>query len=102
LNSGLKSIVQGLPRSLLNDMLNVSKGRDHKEEITGEARIWLISIACMKPKDLGYAAEVWTTSSLTKHVKAHARKDGYERLSIITESGVYKILNKSNINAVLL
>jgi len=39
------------------DLLNVSGGRGRKEEITGEARTWLISIACMKSKDLGYAAE---------------------------------------------
>lgn len=81
----------------LEYLLNVSKGRGRKEEITGGARTWLISIACMKPKDLGYAAEVWTTSSLTKHIRAHAREAGYERLSTITESGVYKILDKSNI-----
>lgn len=84
-------------RDSLEDLLNVSGGRGRKEEITGEARTWLISIACMKPKDLGYAAEVWTTSSLTKHIRAHAREAGYERLSTITESGVYKILDKSNI-----
>ena len=70
----------------LEDLLNVSEGRGRKEEITGEARTWLISIACMKPKDLGYAAEVWTTSSLTKHIRTHAR-----------EAGVYKILGKSTI-----
>lgn len=81
----------------LEELLNVSKGRGRKEEITGEARTWLISIACMKPKDLGYAAEVWTTSSLTRHIRTHAREAGYERLSTITESGVYKILDKSNI-----
>lgn len=81
----------------LEELLNVSKGRGRKEEITGEARTWLISIACMKPKDLGYAAEVWTTSSLTRHIRIHAREAGYERLSTITESGVYKILDKSNI-----
>lgn len=34
----------------LEELLNVSKGRGRKEEITGEARTWLISIACMKPK----------------------------------------------------
>ena len=84
-------------RDSLEDLLNVSEGRGRKEEITGEARTWLISIACMKPKDLGYAAEVWTTSSLTKHIRTHAREAGYERLSTITESGVYKILGKSNI-----
>lgn len=78
-------------------MLSVSEGRGRKEQISGEARTWLISIACMKPRDLGYAAEVWTTSSLTKYIRTHAREDGYERLCTITESGVYKILNKSNI-----
>lgn len=85
------------PKDSLEDLLSVSKGRGRKEQITGEARTWLISIACMKPKDLGYAAEVWTTSSLTKHIRTHAREAGYERLCTITESGVYKILDKSNI-----
>lgn len=85
------------PKDSLEDLLSVGKGRGRKEQITGEARTWLISIACMKPKDLGYAAEVWTTSSLTKHIRTHAREAGYERLCTITESGVYKILAKSNI-----
>ena len=85
------------PEDSLEDLLGVSEGRGRKEQITGEARTWLISIACMKPKDLGYAAEVWTTSSLTKHIRTHAREAGYERLCTITESGVYKILAKSNI-----
>ena len=85
------------PKDSLEDLLSVSEGRGRKEQITGEARTWLISIACMKPKDLGYAAEVWTTSSLTKHIRTHAREAGYERLCTITESGVYKILDKSNI-----
>lgn len=81
----------------IEDLLSVSEGRGRKEEITGEARTWLISVACMKPKDLGYAAETWTTSSLTKHIRTHAKEVGHERLSTITESGVYKILDKSNI-----
>ncbi len=84
------------PKDSLEDLLKVSEGRGRKEQISGEARTWLISIACMKPKDLGYAAEVWTTSSLTKHIRTHALEAGYERLCTITESGVYKILNKSN------
>ncbi|MDZ7290696.1 MAG: IS630 family transposase, partial [candidate division KSB1 bacterium] len=29
--------------------------------ITPEAKAWVVSIACQKPKDLGYAAELWTT-----------------------------------------
>lgn len=79
------------------DVLSVSEGRGRKEEITGEAKTWLISIACMKPKDLGYAAETWTTSSLTKHINKVAKDAGFNRLSTITESGVYRILDKANI-----
>ena len=85
------------PKDSLKDLLSVSEGRGRKEQITGEARTWLISNACMKPKDLGYATEVWTTSSLTKHIRTYARESGYERLCTITESGVYNILDRSNI-----
>lgn len=85
------------PEDTLENLLSVSEGRGRKEQITGEARTWLIGIACMKPKELGYAAETWTTRSLTKYIRNHAKEAGYERLSTITESGVYKILDKSNI-----
>lgn len=81
----------------LMTLLNVSEGRGRKEEITGEAKTWLISIACMKPKDLGYSAETWTTGTLTKHINRAARDAGFERLSTITESSVSRILDKANI-----
>lgn len=81
----------------IDDILSVSEGRGHKEEITGEAKTWLIGIACTKPKDLGYAAETWTTSSLTKYIRLHAAEAGYNRLTSVSESGVYRILDKSNI-----
>ena len=81
----------------LMTLLNVSEGRGRKEEITGEAKTWLISIACMKPQDLGYSAVTWTTSTLTKHINRAARDAGFERLSTITESSVSRILDKANI-----
>ena len=81
----------------LMSLLSVSEGRGRKEEITGEAKTWLISIACMKPKDLGYAAEIWTTSALTKHINKVAKDAGYERLSTITEASVFRILDKANV-----
>ena len=37
----------------LDTLLSVAKGRGCKDEITGEARTWLISVACTKPKELG-------------------------------------------------
>lgn len=81
----------------IGDLLNVEKGRGRKEEITGEAKTWLISVACTQPKDLGYSAETWTTKSLTQHINKTAAAEGFERLSTITESGVYRILEKSRI-----
>ena len=38
-------------------------------EITDDAKSWIISIACQKPCDLGYAAELWTLAALHKHIK---------------------------------
>ena len=32
--------------------------RPHEPEITGEAKAWVVSIACTKPKDHGLAAEL--------------------------------------------
>lgn len=81
----------------LDTLLSVAKGRGCKDEITGEARTWLISVACTKPKELGYAAEVWTTKALTEHIRKEAAKAGFDRLATISESGVYQILNKSHI-----
>lgn len=37
-------------------------------EITGEARAWIISIACMKPRDVGYPHELWTHKLLAEHM----------------------------------
>ena len=83
--------------SSIRDLLNVDKGRGRKEEITGEAKTWLISIACTQPKDYGYAAETWTTKALTQHINKTAAEAGYNRLATITESGVYRILDKCGI-----
>ena len=83
--------------SSIEDLLNVDKGRGRKEEITGEAKTWLLSVACTQPKDFGYASETWTTKSLTQHINKTAEEQGFDRLATITESGVYRILNKSKI-----
>lgn len=40
---------------------------------------------------------MWTTKALTKHINCKAAEAGFERLTSITESGVYKILDKAGI-----
>ena len=66
-------------------------------EITDDARAWVISIACQKPCDLGYAAELWTLAALHKHIQEHAQEAGYPRLKTITKPWLQKYLKKMDI-----
>lgn len=60
--------------------------------ITQDARAWVIALACTKPKEFGYAAEIWTYSALAKHVRQHCRPAGYAMLARIAKGTVCKIL----------
>ncbi len=43
--------------------------RPKEPSITEEAKAWVVHLACAKPKDLGYAPEVWTRSALARQVR---------------------------------
>src|SRR5487761_1742337 len=51
--------------------------------ITAEAKAWLVSLACDKAKEHGYAHELWTTRLLARH----ARERGAARLPRPSGSG---------------
>src|ERR1700684_3525582 len=44
--------------------------------IGDDAKAWVVHVACSKPKDLGYAAEVWSRSALARHVRVRATEAG--------------------------
>ena len=60
--------------------------------ITEEARAWVIHLACSKPKELGYAAELWTRSLLAQHVRREAIQAGHPSLSRAAKATVQRIL----------
>jgi len=66
-------------------------------EITDDAKAWIISIACQKPCELGYAAELWTLSALHKHIQIYAEQAGYPRLKTVTRPWLQKYLKKMDI-----
>lgn len=66
-------------------------------QIPQEARAWLVSLACQKAKDLGYAQELWTMSLLAQHVRNHCREAGYDSLKKVSKGTVAKILKKNRI-----
>ena len=72
-------------------------GRGRNAEITDDEKAWIISIACQKPVDLGYSAEVWTRALLTKHINKFAEGAGHIRLSTVSQSKVRTILEEADI-----
>lgn len=66
-------------------------------EITDDAKAWIISVACQRPTELGYAQELWTLTSLHKHIQTHAENAGYPRLSTVTKPYIQKFLKEQNI-----
>ena len=65
--------------------------------ITPEATVWLLSLACQAPKDLGYSYERWTTDLLAQQAREHCMGAGHPSLSKLAQGTVVKILNKYEI-----
>ena len=89
----LKKFKEGGVENALSD----APGRGRNPEITDDEKAWIINIACQKPVDLGYSAEVWTRALLTKHIHQFAEEAGHIRLSTISQSKVRTILEEAEI-----
>ena len=80
LRVGARAALNDLPRS----------GRP--PVIPSEAKTWVVSLACQKPKELGYAEELWTTRLLAKHAQRHCEAAGHPSLLKLGRGTVSKIL----------
>ena len=72
-------------------------GRGRKPRISDAARAWLLDLACRKPRDLGYAEELWTTRLLAEHCRRHGEQAGHPDLKWIGRGTVSKLLAKAEI-----
>ena len=77
---GLEAALGELPRS--------GKPR----QVSDDAIAWIQNLACQKPKDLGYAQELWTYQLLTAHVRREAPAAGHGELSRLSRSKLHKVL----------
>ena len=68
--------------------------RPREPVITEEAKAWVINLACKKPTDFGYAAEMWTRSALADHVKKYAPEAGYGCLKKAAKATIQRILDE--------
>ncbi|MFC1849464.1 IS630 family transposase [candidate division CSSED10-310 bacterium] len=85
LKGGIELALSELPRS----------GRPPR--IKHEDKLWVIHIACSKPKEFGYAQELWTYSLLAKYIRTHAQSSGHPPLVRATKSMIHSILNELEI-----
>ena len=81
------------PLASLDDIQRSGRSRT----IDDAAKNWVISLACQRPTELGYAAETWTYSNLVKHIRNHAERMGYHSLGKVSRSKVHGILTEGDI-----
>jgi transposase len=63
--------------------------------VSDDAMAWVQHCACQKPKELGYAQELWTYRLLTAHVRRHCRDSAYPELQQVSRSKLHKILTQA-------
>jgi transposase len=81
------------PRQALNDLPRGGR----PSLITDDAKSWVLSVACKRPTDYGFASETWTYSALADYIKYNCEKEGYPSLKNTGKSLLNKILSRSNI-----
>lgn len=77
--------------------MNDSSRSGKPNAISDDEKTWITSIACVKPKEIGYAEELWTYRALQKHIRTHCNEEGYPGLSNISHSTVRAILEDNEI-----
>ncbi len=73
--------------------------RPYAPEITEDAKAWVVSVACIKPKELDLAAELWSISALARYVAEHAVQAGFPRLAGAGKSTVWRILDENQLKS---
>lgn len=89
------SVVKWIDKALRMGVMAGMKDTPHKPReavITDDAKAWVVHVACSKPKDLGYAAELWTRSTLAGHVRREAVAAGFPALVLAGKATVQRIL----------
>ena len=96
LNMTRKSVLKWIDKALQIGADVGIEDTPHKPReavITDDAKAWVVHLACSKPKEFGYAAELWTRSALAQHVRQHAVQAGYPALANAAKATVQRILD---------
>jgi len=81
------------PQTALHDLPH---GRE-EHTILPEDKVWVVHLACTQPKELGYAAELWTRRTLAEHIRKVAQSSGHPGLAHAGKATVQRILDDQEI-----
>lgn len=90
------SIYKCIDKALAGGIAMGLKDKYHRPKepvITEAAKHWVIHLACTKPKEHGYAAEMWSYASLAAHTRQYAPEQGHFCLSKAVKATIYRILS---------
>ena len=62
--------------------------------ITEKAKAWVVNLACKKPADYGYAAEIWTRRALAEHARKYGPVAGHDCLKKAAKATIQRILDE--------
>jgi len=62
--------------------------------ITDAAKAWVVSLACTKPTEQGYAAETWSHRLLAQHTRQDAPRAGHDCLKNAAKATIQRILKE--------
>ncbi len=70
------------------------KRKGAEASITRESKIWVVNLACQKPKELGLASELWTINQLASYVRENCEAVNHRCLIKAGKSTIHRILNE--------
>jgi transposase len=94
------TIYKCIDKALAAGVQSGLKDRYHRAKepvITEQAKAWVLSLACTKPKDHGLAAELWTLSALARYTREHASAQGHNSLARAGKASIWRILHGGEI-----
>ena len=95
-----KAIYKWIDRALARGIETGTQNQYHSPKlpvITLEAKAWVVNVACTKPKEFGYAAEIWTHSKLAEHTRKYAPAAGHDCLKKAAKATIQRILKDQSL-----
>ena len=97
LSANRRTVYKAIDKALASGAESGLKDKFHRPReaaITEEAKTWVVNLACTKPSEHNYAAEMWSRSLLARHVRQHALKEGHPSLAKAAKATIQRILSQ--------